>query len=167
MYARRRRSTPAWLKGCLSPWVMLGAFLIGIFLSCLVLGLLWSTRKPPVASAQATAILNVISAPTATQVVLTPTLEASATLPPGPAVGDIEVGVYVQILGTGGTGLRLRAEPGLEAQVLMVGSEAEVFRVEDGPQEADGYTWWRLIGPFDETRNGWAVANYLTVVQGP
>lgn len=166
MYARRRSSS-TWVQGCLSPWVIGGAFLVGLVLSCLVLGLLWATRRTPVASAQATAILNVISAPTVTPVVLMPTVEASPTLPTGPAVGDIEIGVYVQILGTGGTGLRLRSEPGLNAQVLLVGSEAEVFRVQDGPREADGYTWWHLVGPFDEARNGWAVANYLTVVQGP
>jgi hypothetical protein len=33
--------------------------------------------------------------------------------------------------------------------------------VEDGPQEVDDFTWWYLVAPFDETRSGWAVANYL------
>jgi len=50
---------------------------------------------------------------------------------------------------------------------LLLGSEAEVFRVQDGPREVDGYTWWYLVGPFDETRRGWAVANYLQIVQNP
>jgi hypothetical protein len=73
----------------------------------------------------------------------------------------------VQIIGTGGDGLRLRDQPGLDGKVLLLGSEAEVFRVQDGPREVDGYTWWYLVGPFDETRRGWAVANYLQIVQNP
>ena len=31
-----------------------------------------------------------------------------------------------------------------------------MFLVEDGPQEVDGYIWWFLQAPYDETRNGWA-----------
>ena len=77
------------------------------------------------------------------------------------------VGAYVQVTGTGGDGLRLRDQPGLNGNVLLVASEAEVFRLEDGPVEMDGYTWWSLIGPFDETRRGWGVANYLEIIQNP
>jgi hypothetical protein len=60
-----------------------------------------------------------------------------------------------------------REQPGLEAPVLLLGAEAEVFRVEQGPQDADGYVWWYLVGPYDPARLGWAVANYLEVVQNP
>ncbi len=77
------------------------------------------------------------------------------------------MGAYVQITGTAGAGLRFRETPGLQAPVLLLGAEAEVFRVEEGPQEADGYVWWYLVGPYDETRRGWAVANYLETVQAP
>ncbi len=45
--------------------------------------------------------------------------------------------------------------------MLLLGTEAEVFKVEDGPMEADGYTWWYLVGPFDPDRKGWGVADYL------
>jgi hypothetical protein len=55
----------------------------------------------------------------------------------------------------------LRVEPGLDSQVRLLGLETEVFQVTDGPQEVDGFTWWYLVAPFDETRNGWAVSNYL------
>jgi hypothetical protein len=88
-------------------------------------------------------------------------------VPPSPPAGEISIGAYVQILDTGGAGLRLRSEPSLNGQVLLLGSEAEVFEVKDGPVEMDGYTWWYLVGPFDETRRGWAVANYLNLVQNP
>jgi hypothetical protein len=79
----------------------------------------------------------------------------------------IAIGAHVQIQGTGGDGLRLRSEPGLNGEILLLGSESEVFRVADGPVDTDGYTWWHLVGPFDETRQGWAVSNYLVVVQNP
>ncbi len=169
MYARRR-SSHGGISSCLNPMIWVGAFVIGVGLSCLVLVGLWATRKPSAAPAQSTAILNVIRAPTATPIVVTPTLVASPTdsaLPPGPPSGTIQIGAYVQINGTGGNGLRLRAEPGLNSPVRLVGSEAEVFRVDDGPREIDGYSWWYLVGPFDETRYGWAVANFLAVVQNP
>jgi hypothetical protein len=74
---------------------------------------------------------------------------------------------YVQISGTGGDGLRLRVEPGLKSEVRILGAEDEVFEVKDGPREADGFTWWYLVGPYDQTRRGWAVSNYLQVVQNP
>ena len=77
------------------------------------------------------------------------------------------VGAYVQITGTAGAGLRFREKPGLEAPVLLLGAEAEVFRVEEGPQEIDGYVWWYLVGPYNPARRGWAVANYLEIVQNP
>jgi hypothetical protein len=89
------------------------------------------------------------------------------TVPPSPPPGEIAVGAYVQITGTSGAGLRFREQPGLEAPVLMLGAEAEVFKVEQGPQDADGYVWWYLVGPYDPARHGWAVANYLEVVQNP
>ena len=73
----------------------------------------------------------------------------------------------MQITGTGGDGLRLRTEPGLNADVRILGAEAEVFLVQDGPRQVDGYTWWDLVGPYDSTRRGWAVSNYLAVVQNP
>jgi hypothetical protein len=81
--------------------------------------------------------------------------------------GELAVGAYVQITGTAGAGLRLRERPALDAPMLLLGAEAEVFVVEQGPQEADGYVWWYLVGPYDADRRGWAVANYLQVVQKP
>jgi hypothetical protein len=77
------------------------------------------------------------------------------------------IGVYVEISGTQGDGLRLREGPGLDNQMIFLGIEAEIFRIEDGPQVSDGYTWWYLVAPFDSSRNGWAVSNYLTIIQNP
>jgi hypothetical protein len=84
-----------------------------------------------------------------------------------PAAGDIVIGDYVQVTGTGGDGVRLRSDPGLNGTILFLGLEAEVFQVSDGPRQVDGYTWWFLVAPYDNSVRGWAVANYLAEVQNP
>ncbi|HPH96702.1 MAG TPA: hypothetical protein PKW33_13060 [Anaerolineaceae bacterium] len=94
-------------------------------------------------------------------IIATPEPQTTPTATPQP--GSIAVGVYVKITGTEG-GLRLRAEPGLNGAALFLGYDDEAFKVEDGPREADGYIWWYLQAPYDKTRRGWAVGNYLQVV---
>ena len=66
-----------------------------------------------------------------------------------------------------GEGLRIRSAPGLTSDTVFRGEESEVFLVQEGPQSADGYTWWHLVAPYDETRNGWAVADFLVAVPSP
>jgi len=153
------------------PLVFIGALGFGVLLAAAALGLLWFTRTTQVPSGESPAVLTVIPAATVTPTAAppTPTLPVEPTLTglPLPPPGDVSLEAYVQITGTGGDGLRLRSEPGLDSDVRMLGEEAEVFVVKDGPQEVDGYTWWYLVGPADETRRGWAVANYLMLVQNP
>jgi len=81
-------------------------------------------------------------------------------VPPDPGA-DLSVGMTVRISGTGGDGLRLRREPGTNATPIFLGAENEVFIIKSGPQSVDGYTWWFLEAPYDASRAGWAVANYL------
>lgn len=83
------------------------------------------------------------------------------------APGEIGIGSYVQITGTGGDGLNIRNGPGLSAQPQFLGYDAEVFEVRDGPREADGFVWWYLVTPVDENRAGWAAASFLSVVANP
>ena len=141
-------------------FVLLAAFLIVIF----------ALRVKPGHPLTGTAVMNLIPAPTDTLLVptstVTPTPEANHLLPP-PGGAGITIGVLVQISGTGNDGLRIRTEPGLQGQVKFVGIEAEVFQVKDGPREIDGYTWWLLVAPYDETLNGWAVGDYLQLIQNP
>jgi hypothetical protein len=75
--------------------------------------------------------------------------------------------MFVKISGTEGAGLRLRSQPGLDYQPRFLGIEDEIFQIEDGPESADGYVWWYLVAPFEANRNGWAVSNYLEVIQEP
>ena len=149
-------------------WVLVGALIIACVLFVGALAVMTLMRPSTGPLAPATAVLHVQFAPTATELAptLSPTTPTSSP-PPVPESGVITTGAFVQIQGTGGDGLRLRDQPGLDGEVLLLGSEAEVFTVTDGPQDTDGYTWWFLVGPFDETRQGWAVSNFLVVVQNP
>lgn len=89
-----------------------------------------------------------------------------AVLPPDPG-NAIQVGMTVHISGTGGDGLRVRKEPGVNADPLFLGAENEEFVVKDGPKSVDNLTWWFISAPFDEKRQGWAAANYLTPIPNP
>ena len=156
----------------LNPWLIFSAIGFGAVLLVATLLLLSWTRSPDAPSGATTAVITVIELPTATPIlpsatqseIETPSPTSGLPLPPP---GDIAVDAYVQVTGTGGEGLRLRAGPGLDRDVRLLGVEDEVFLVRDGPQQADSYTWWFLVGPFDETRQGWAVSNFLRVVQNP
>lgn len=156
------------LDWLLDPWVLIGAVGFGLALTLATLFLLWATRKAPVTPGLATAMITVVELPTETLPIPTAT-PGTPTPSPVPLVdsGEISLEAYVEIAGTGGEGLRFRVQPNLQSQVLFLGVDSEVFQVTDGPQEADGHTWWYLVAPFDETRKGWAVSDYLAVVQNP
>lgn len=116
-----------------------------------------------------TALITVIPAPSSTPVVgltivPTPTLQITETIEKN---YKFELGEFVQITGTSGEGLRLRSEPGRSFSVNFIGMDAEVFEVIDGPVEADGFIWWYLEAPYDKTRNGWSVDEYLQLVTVP
>jgi hypothetical protein len=152
-------------------WVIGGAVLTALMLFAVTILLLWSLRVEPDVSTPATAMLNVIYLPTSTPTVITPTpavdTPATEPAPPSPPPGIITLGAFVQITGTGGDGLRLRSEPSLQSDVLILGLESEVFQVQEGPRSGDGYTWWFLVAPYEDTVGGWAAANFLEVVQNP
>ena len=71
------------------------------------------------------------------------------------------LGELVRVYGTSGDGLRLRSAPDLGSKILLVAPEDEVFILQDGPAESDGYRWWYLVHPFYEDQEGWAVERYL------
>ena len=110
--------------------------------------------------------IMIIEAPTLAPLAdSTPTQAAEAiatesNLPPDPG-SVIQVGLTVHISGTGGDGLRIRQEPGVDSTPLFLGADNEEFVVKDGPEVVDNLTWWYLEAPFDEKRQGWAAANYL------
>lgn len=142
-------------------------FAAGLLATLLIL--LWLFAPQRSAHGPATAVMNIIPAPTATPPASQPepSTPPTATPEPQPPVGQLALGAYVQITGTGGDGLRLRSSPSLDGTVLFVAIDSEVFQVIDGPRDADGYTWWYLESPSDSTVQGWGVANYLAVIQNP
>ena len=92
-----------------------------------------------------------------------PAPEITLTLPALP----ITLGSTVAITGTEGDGLAVRQGPGVDYPYFFVGNDGDAFVVEDGPREADGYTWWYLVDPLDADRSGWAVDTYLEVIAPP
>ena len=138
--------------------------LIGLILVSLIIIYLGRNLE---ASSAITPAVTVIAAPTFTPTYTQPTLLPSVTptsiffLPEG-VIGK---GAYVQVTGTEGAGLRMRSDPGLDGEVNFTAMDAEVFLVIDGPMEADGYTWWHLEAPYDQTRNGWSASDFLTPIE--
>jgi hypothetical protein len=156
----------------LNIWTILGAAAIALCLLCGVVSLVWLARPDQAPQAPATAVFYVIPYNTPTPVPPTATpvptgAPGDGELPPSPLPNTLSVGAYVQIAGTGGDGLRIRSQAGLEGEVKFLGLESEVFQVADGPELVDGYTWWLLVAPYDPNVRGWAVSNYLKVVQNP
>ncbi len=157
------------LRIVFSPWVWLGAVVIAALMIGGIVALLYSLQPLPNRGVP-TAIVVVIPAPTSTQpgvALPTGTPALTPTVPASPQPGVITLGATVEIVGTSGEGLNLRNLPGLNSNVQYLGFESEVFLVSDGPQEVDGFTWWYLVGFFDESRNGWAASNFLQVIQNP
>lgn len=152
-----------------SPWIIVSALILAVGGLLLLLLILNWIRPPRSPVGVVTAALTVIAAPTKT---LTPSAtpdepSINPNEPPPPPTGELGIGAYVKINGTEGAGLRLRSLPGLEYEPRFLGVEDEIYQIEDGPKESDDYVWWYLVAPFEPNRNGWAVSNYLQVVQEP
>jgi len=147
--------------------VIIGAIVIAaIFVFYGVLALNGYTYQKSV-SGQATAYITVIAAdviPTVDTALMfiTPT----ATI--DPAIGDlagVAVGKYVQIKGTGGAGLNVRAVAGKDTSAIFIADESEVFLVVGGPELKDDIIWWQIAAPYEDARQGWAAADYLSVIE--
>lgn len=151
----------------LNRFVIIGSLIVtGILILITLILIGWTSPRFSPEVGFAPADLTMIPAPTHTPAATTaPTIDPLAS----PVVDEttIRIGGYVQINGTGSDGLRIRSAPGLNTETVFRGEESEVFLVKDGPQNADGYTWWYLAASYDENRVGWAVADFLAVVPSP
>jgi hypothetical protein len=147
-------------------WVILGAILTaGLLLLITAISIGFTSPLQSSTQGFVPADLTVIPAPTVTSnAPPTPTIDPFA---PTPVPTGIAIGNYVQISGTDGEGLRIRSEPGLNGNPDFLGYDSEVFIVRDGPREVDGYIWWYLVAPYDETRAGWAASDFLTFIPSP
>jgi hypothetical protein len=152
-------------------WLLVGIS-IGGLIALVLLSVGLFTRKSAQAAPDFTPVVTIIRVPSAT-----PTLNPTATpvffiATPSPTSepadpGVIATGQLVEIIGTGGDGLRLRVEPGLDARIAFLGVESEVFEVLQGPETIDGYQWWLLGNPYNAEKTGWAVSIYLRSIASP
>jgi len=146
--------------------VIVGAILVAIalllYLFLLLNGIAYKQQSNATQQANLD-VLPAVSVPTAdtSLLIITPT----NTIPPQPEYEGVGVERFVKIEGTEGVGLRIRKEPGTSSDVVFLANESEVFIVIGGPVEKDGILWWQLTTPYDETRSGWASADYLTPIE--
>ena len=152
--ARKKRSgLPLW------PLVVLVLLIAVVFIS------LWNPFTP---STQPTPV-EVL--PTATPALPTPVVFPTATPTPKPTSTptpsvptEVGVGVYVKVVNTEADGLRYRWGPGMNTVTKKFIEDGAILKVLDGPEEADGLTWWRLEDPAEadeELKIGWAADEWL------
>lgn len=153
------------LKSLLNPVTLLTGLIMLAGLITMGVVIVFLGRNPIVTSS-VTPEVTMIPAPTVTPIVELPTQIPSPTPTTGFFLpeGVIGVGAYVQVSGTSGAGLRMRAKPGLDGALNFTAMDSEVFLVIDGPVDADGYTWWHLEAPYDQERNGWSAGEFLTAI---
>jgi len=77
----------------------------------------------------------------------------------------IALGVTIQVSGTEGDGLTVRQGPGKDFTGVFVANDGDKFVVKDGPRQADSFIWWYIVDPADQNRFGWAVQDFMQVVQ--
>ena len=154
----------------LNPGLIFGSIFAGVLLVAMSWVLLAITKPTMVETYNITACITTIPfIPTVTPVpAIVPSITPNDNQEGGGTKGKvISIGAYVQVVGTGGKGLRIRSSSGLDGEISFLGLESEIFVVKDGPEESDGYLWWELSAPTDAYRSGWAVQDYLEVVQQP
>lgn len=145
--------------------VILGAILVAtvclLYLFLLLNGLSFRQKAEETPRAHITVVAaGAIPTIDTNYLVVTPT----QTPLPYIEVNGVSVGKYVKIEGTDGVGLRIRRDAGTSTEVVFLANESEVFTVIGGPIERDDLLWWQLSAPYDETRTGWAAADYLVAL---
>jgi hypothetical protein len=146
---------------------LLALLLVAALVIVLVLRACSARRAPAPAptatlSPQPTAVATFTPTPLGSGV-LTDTAPLPATplpTPPAPAVpGAFRIGQRVEVFGTEGQGIRFRTGPGLNYITTTILQDGVVLTVVGGPEEADGFTWWRL--QMDTGAVGWAAGGNL------
>ena len=162
--ARRRVTLP--------PWALL-AILVGVII-LLCVGLVMIVQairrggeeETPVPTFTSTAMLaatdTAVPAGSTATIPPTATMDLPISTPESTPSGEIiEPGVTVVVEGTQGAGLRLRASATTEGRLVTAVREGTALTVVDGPEEADGYVWWKVRAP--DGKEGWGAANWLVL----
>ena len=171
-----------------SLWSLLLLAILAVLATALTIALVFALRGEP-ETPSLEAIIEVVKAPkdlaesdqiaesealptAAVRVILAVETPESLELE-GPAIPTVvitntpvplSVGVQAAVYDVGNDQLNVRNIPSLtESQVLFRVDEGTLFSIIDGPQEADGFTWWQVRDAQYQVE-GWAVANYLRTV---
>jgi hypothetical protein len=94
-------------------------------------------------------------------------LDVTNNDPSQPAVPGIawplQVGDQVVVIGLGeGDCLRIREQPTQQGKQLNCVPDGTKAIVQDGPTDAETFTWWKISGDLDGTGfNGWAAGTWL------
>ncbi len=162
--AKRRLTLPPWL-------LLTGAVVIAVLL-CVALVLIvkaFRAGRDATPTAEITAAPGVVPTSTAISVIVatdvvtpTRTIELPGLVTPSPVVfTEIAPGAQVVVNGTLGQGLNLRASYSTSARLVGSAKDGNVLTVLEGPQEADGYTWWKVKTA--EGKEGWAAGKFLVL----
>ncbi len=148
--AKGRRRLPLW------PLAVILLLILVVFIT------LWNPFTPPT---QPTVEITPTVTPALPTVATLPT--ATPTPKPTPTLSvptEIGVGIHVKVINTEVDGLRFRWGPGLDTVTKKFVEDGAILKVLDGPEEADGLTWWRLEDPSEEDEDlkiGWAADEWL------
>lgn len=119
----------------------------------------FGTGANPAAAPQEGAWPTAIPQAQPSATVALPTPIPTQTLPPG----NFAIGSRVQVVGVGDTKLNVRSAPGLDGSLVFLALDGDLYQLVGGPQDVDGYEWWKLEDPNDPARVGWAARNFLMV----
>lgn len=89
--------------------------------------------------------------------------EPTATTPIAPPSGEIYPGATVEVAGTGGTGVNVRADSNTSSEIVTVALDGWQGITTADPIEGEGYVWWPV--EFDDGTFGWVVADYLILIE--
>jgi uncharacterized hydrophobic protein (TIGR00271 family) len=122
----------------------------------------------PLPDATATATPSVTPSPTATPTstptdtpTATPTFTPTPTDTPTPTPTPVS---YAVVSGTGGRGVKVHREPGLDTPVITAISEGTVVQLGEGRAEVDDLGWLEVI--LADGREGWVAERYLSPFEG-
>jgi len=161
---RLRRRTGDVSDGATKLRAVLGVFLVvllGVSAWWGVRALLLPSASTPTPAGVWTPAPLASPMPSATPVLTLPVGAAATDVPAG-AVGPIEAGQRVRVGGTDQQGIRLRTEPGVDYDTLLIVEEGVELQILDGPREVDGYRWWQL--EMEDGTVGWSVEDWLEPV---
>lgn len=93
-----------------------------------------------------------------------PTITVAPEPTQTPAVPTtVGIGVTVEVVNTDGLGLNMREGPGVTFAIVELLPEGTRLVIVDGPQEVDGFVWWK-VQKVDSQVQGWVVEEYIKPV---